>query len=212
MKRGLVELTDAALPVALFSRLSRAIVRLGERRLRDTYQTTFWFPVGAAPSNVVEQAIAALPPAREATGTEWWLSRMRTSNVQVDFHRDRDEKLAGQGGPDVHPLVSSVLFLNRCHGGLLAVTEEPPNPLNPALAPEVLALDLIEPVPNRYVRFAGHLTHGVLDAENQVPGRRLPREPKLRLTIAINFWKKRPTGIPRFADRRIYSELAVTPR
>ncbi len=207
-----LQLTDGALPPALFRKLLAAVTRLGERRLRDTYQTTFWFPKGDAPSNVVEQAIAALPPARGSMGAEWWLSRMRTSNVQVDFHRDRDEKLAGSGGPDVHPLVSSVLFLNRCRGGLLAVTEEDPNPANPALAPDLLALDLVEPVPNRYVRFAGHLTHGVLDAENQVPGRRLPREPHLRLTIAINFWKKRPVGIPRFADRRIYSELAATPR
>ena len=109
----------------------------------------------------------------------------------------------------MHPAISSVLFLNRCRGGLLAVTREPPNPKNPAMAPDTLALDLVEPVPNRYVWFDGRLTHGVLDAQNQVPQRRLPREPKLRLTIAINFWKRRPMGIPCFADRRIYAQLAL---
>ncbi len=204
---------DDALGPALFRRLRRAVVGLGEQRLKDTYQTTFWFDFAASPSNVVEQAIAALPfRAQGAAGAEWWLSRMRTSNVQVDFHRDRDERLARAGGPRRHPLVSSVLFLNRCRGGLLAVTREPPNPKNPALAPDRLDFDLIEPVPNRYVWFDGRLTHGVLDAENQIPGRRLPREPKLRLTIAINHWRARPTGVPRFSDRRIYQSLLVGSR
>lgn len=204
---------DEALGPALFRRLRRAVVGLGEQRLKDTYQTTFWFDFAAAPSNVVEQAIAALPfRAPGATGAEWWLSRMRTSNVQVDFHRDRDERLARAGGPRRHPLVSSVLFLNRCRGGLLAVTREPPNPRNPALAPDRLDFDLVEPVPNRFVWFDGRLTHGVLDAENQIPGRRLPREPKLRLTIAINHWRARPTGVPRFSERRIYQSLLVGSR
>lgn len=202
-----MKLTDEALPAPLFRRLLRAVEGLGEQRLARTYQTTFWFPRGAAPSNVVEEAIAALPRVAGCAGTEWWLSRMRTSNVQVDFHRDRDERLALAGGPTRHPKVSSVLFLNRSRGGLLAVTDEDPNPDNPAMAPDVLALDLVEPVPNRYVTFDGRKTHGVLDAENQLPGRRLPREPKLRLTIAINHWRARPTGVPRFNETRIYRAL-----
>ncbi len=213
MTRGLVRLSDDALPGPLFRRLKRAVEALGEQRLRRTYQTTFWFGCESAPSNVVEEAIEQLrarAPGNFA-GVEWWLSRMRTSNVQVDFHRDLDERLAQSGGPQVHPAISSVLFLNRCRGGLLAVTREAPNPENAAMAPDNLALDLVQPLPNRYVWFGGALTHGVLDATNQIPGRRLPREPKLRLTIAINFWKSRPTGIPRFADRRIYAQLASLP-
>ena len=207
-----VQLTDAALPAPLFGRLRRAIVKLGEQRLRHTYQTTFWFDFSQPPSSVVEEAIVALRrPSGKLAGAEWWLSRMRTSNVQVDFHRDRDEHLALSGGRQVHPAISSVLFLNRCRGGLLAVTREPPNPKNAAMAPDRLALDLVQPVPNRYVWFDGRLTHGVLDSENQLPGRRLTREPSLRLTIAINLWKRRPTGIPRFADRRIYTQLALRP-
>lgn len=210
MKRPLVHLTDAALPAPLFARLSQAIFRLGEQRLATTYQTTFWFDFEQRPASVVEEAIGELGMQQgKFAGAEWWLSRMRTSNVQVDFHRDRDERLALSQGRQVHPAISSVLFLNRCRGGLLAVTREPPNPKNPAMAPDTLALDLVEPAPNRYVWFDGRLTHGVLDAQNQVPQRRLPREPKLRLTIAINFWKRRPMGIPCFADRRIYAQLAL---
>ncbi len=208
MTQRAVTLREGALPPRLFDRLTRAIRRLGEQRLRRTYQTTFWYGFDAAPSNLVEEAIAALPHPKGVAGAEWWLSRMRTSNVQVDFHRDRDERLALKTGRQVHPLRSSVLFLNHCRGGLLAVTREAPNPDNPAFAPDVLALDLIAPVPNRYVWFDGALTHGVLDAENQLPGRRLPREKRLRLTIAINFWRRRPTEVPRFSERRIYRSLA----
>jgi hypothetical protein len=209
VKPPLVQLTEPALPPGLFRKVRRAVEALGEQRLRSTYQTTFWFGFEAAPANVIEQAIAALRKSApdDVTGAEWWLSRMRTSNVQVDFHRDRDERLALSTGRQVHPRISSVLFLNRCRGGLLAVSSRAPNPRNPAMAPDVLALDLVEPRPNRYAWFDGRLTHGVLDAENQIPGGRLPREPSLRLTIAINFWRKRPTEVPRFSERRIYRGL-----
>ncbi len=207
MKRSRVHLKEGALPPRLFDPLRGAVVAIGERRLRHTYQTTFWFDFGQEPSNRVEAAVLKLRVPGTFAGAEWWLSRMRTSNVQVDFHRDRDERLALRTGRQIHPAISSVLFLNECRGGLLAVTAQPPNPDNPAMAPDVLDFDLIEPRANRYVWFDGRLTHGVLDAGNQLPGRRLPREAKLRLTIAINFWKKRPTGIPRFSERRLYREL-----
>src|SRR6185436_20385013 len=119
----------------------------------------FWMPRGAEPSCVVEEALTHV--WRGGAGCEWWLSRMRTSNVQVDFHQDRDEKLALAGGPDVHPKTSSVLFLNRCRGGLLVVTGRPV---------EEFAWDLVKPEPNRFVWFDGRLTHGVLDSKNELPG------------------------------------------
>jgi hypothetical protein len=134
---------------------------------------------------------------------------MRTSNVQVDFHRDRDERLARRGGADIHPARSSVLFLNRCRGGLLAVTHQSPNPANPALAPAVHDFDFAKPEPNRYVHFTGQLTHGVLDARNEIPYRRLPRERALRLALIVNFWRRRPTDVPLFAASRAYRSLKV---
>lgn len=198
---------DGALPGALFRRLLRAVRALGESGLRTTYQTTFWMPRGEDPSCVVEEAVQALWLPGRFAGAEWWLSRMRTSNVQVDFHRDRDEKLALAGGPQVHPARSSVLFLNRCRGGLLAVTAEGPNPKNPAMAPDRLELDFAKPHPNRFVHFDGRLTHGVLDARNQLPGGRLPRERALRLAVIVNFWRRRPHGVPRFVESRAYRKL-----
>lgn len=209
MRQPLVRIVDGALPRATFKKLHAAIVALGNERLVAGYQTTFWFDFDDAPSTLVEHAALALRPLvqSKATGVEWWLSRMRTSNVKVDFHRDRDNARFDDDGVEVHPIVSSLLYLNRCRGGLLAVTKQPPNPRNQAFAPDRHDFDFVEPRENRFTWFNGKLTHGVLDAENQIPGKRLPREPALRLAIAINFWAKPPRRVPRFAETTHYARL-----
>src|SRR5262249_45671771 len=152
-----VSLLDGALPDPPFARLLRAVREVGAENITRTYQTTFWFPLRERAGSVVEEAALALverlPRAARARvrGVEWWLSRMWTSDVQVDFHRDHDIRRGKRGGGEVHPLVSSVLFLNRVRGGLLAVTEEPPDPRRPACAPEHLdRMDLVRPEPNRF--------------------------------------------------------------
>lgn len=188
---------------------------LGDVGLRSTYQTTYWFPLSVAPRCVVEEAALVLSHRlslpTEVIGAEWWLSRMRTSSVAIDFHRDHDIALAERGGPLRHPQRSTVLFLNRCRGGLLAVTRAAPDPANPALAPARHDLDLVTPSPNRFAIFDGRLTHGVLDARNQIPGARLPREPGLRLAVAINFWTQRPLAARDFRARGLHARLAKAP-
>ena len=210
MRRPLVRIVDGALRPALFRRLREAIVKLGNERLIAGYQTTFWFDFASEPGNVIEDAALALKPLMNtrAAGVEWWLSRMRTSNVKVDFHRDRDNARFDDDGVEVHPRFSSLLYLNECRGGLLAVTREDPNPDNQAFAPDTHDFDFVAPKANRFTWFRGDLTHGVLDAENQIPGKRLPREPELRLAIAINFWAQRPRRVPTFAQSRHYRTLA----
>jgi hypothetical protein len=207
--KPLVTIIDGALPSRSFAGLRDAIVGLGNERLRDSYQTTFWFDFDDEPSNLVERAVLKLReriPAK-ATGVEWWLSRMRTSNVKVDFHRDHDIARMERDGVQRHPLISSLLYLNECRGGLLAVTREAPNPRNLAFAPTKHDFDFVEPRANRFTFFNGKLTHGVLDAENNIPGKRLPREPELRHAIAINFWKSRPLNVPKFSERNLYTSL-----
>lgn len=209
--RPLVRIADGALPATLFSRLARAVRALGTEDLARTYQTTFWFDLGT-PAALTEEAILALrervrPPA--VAGVEWWLSRMRTSDVQVDFHRDRDDACFRRTGRVVHPLVSSVLFLNRCRGGLLAVVDAPPNDANPACAPDALEADLVRPRPNRLAVFAGDATHGVLDAHGDVPRGRLPGPTPLRLALVMNWWKRRPERVPRFEESRRYRALRI---
>ncbi len=211
MKKPLLTLRDAALPEPQFRRLLRAIRGLKDERLSSTYQTTFWFPLGTEPSNLVEEAVLSLRPLipmpKGVTGVEWWLSRMRTDDVRVDFHQDRDEKLALAGGPLKHPAVSSLLYLNAVKGGALVVTEQLPDEENPSLAPQPLDGDLAAPKRNRLVHFAGNLTHGVLDAGNGVPGARKSPRGSLRLAVVMNWWDRQPTDLRSFKGGRIYRGL-----
>lgn len=207
----LVRRVEEALPRAQFTRLVRAVRALKAERLRATYQTTFWYPLNGKPTNCVEQAIEALRcrvPQERVVGVEWWLSRMRTTDVRVDFHQDRDEVLAQQTGALRHPVVSSILFLNSLRrGGLLAVTRALPDESNPACAPSELDWDLVSPKPNRFIWFDGQLTHGVLDANNAVPSQRLPGTGELRLTVIANWWDRRPREVPMFGESRAYRSL-----
>ena len=207
-----LRLREEAIDPVLFRRLVRGVRALGTERLRSTYQTTFWFDLGT-PVCLPEAAAGLLrryvPAGRRVVGAEWWLSRMRTTDVRVDFHRDRDEKLALRTGRILHPRWSSILFLNRCRGGLLAVTDAPPNPDNPSLAPNRLDFDLAAPRPNRFVVFDGRLTHGVLDARNQIPAGRLQGEGELRLTLVVNWWHRRPEDVPTWSEARPYRSLAL---
>lgn len=211
----LVTLVEPALPRARFAALLAAVRRLRGEGLRRTYRTTFWYPLEAPPATLVEAAartlVARLPARRRrgVVGVEWWLSRMRTSRVGVDFHRDRDNGAFERTGRELHPRLGSVLYLNRCVGGLLAVTREPPCAANPALAPAVHDFDLVAPAPNRWVYFDGRCTHGVLDARNHIPGRRLPTQRGWRLAVAINLWHRRPEGVPTFLERPCYLPLAL---
>ena len=207
----LVTVVEQAIATPLFRRLVRRVRALGSERLRQTYRTTFWFDLGD-PGAVTEEVIRALRPrirAKGVAGVEWWLSRMWTRDVRVDFHRDRDEALAGRTGRERHPAISSVLFLNRVRGGALVVTGQRPDPRNPALAPVPLDGDLVAPRPNRFVWFGGSLTHGVLDARNQLPLQGARGRGELRLALIMNWWSRRPAEVPTFGSSPHYRELRV---
>jgi hypothetical protein len=212
--RPLARVADDALPAPLFARLARAVRALGTENLRSTYQTTFWFDLGS-PTCLPEQAILALRRrvprrARACAGVEWWLSRMRTSDVQVDFHQDRDEALYARTGAIRHPALSSVLFLNRCRGGFLAVVDAPANETNPARAPDRFDADLVRPWPNRLALFPGDATHGVLDADGAIPHGRLRTRTPLRLGLVMNWWARRPEGVPPFTGSARYALLRLS--
>jgi len=214
--RSLVQVTENALSEPLFRKLLAAVRALGNERIRSTYQTTFWFPLdGTAPSGLPEVAALELrehlPRRRNILGAEWWLSRMRTDNVQVDFHQDRDERLALETKQTIHPVLSSVCFLNRVKGGALAVTEQPANDANPSRAPDRFDFDLVAPVPNRFVWFEGTLTHGVLDRDNAIPDANRPISGALRLALIVNWWDHRPHRTPTFPEVRFYRRLRLAP-
>ncbi len=132
--------------------------------------------------------------------------------MKVDFHLDRDNALFEETGETVSPRTGSVLYLTRSVGGLLAVTREEANPKNLACAPDEHDFDLAEPTPNRFVYFDGALTHGVLDAKNEIPGARLPTVRSWRVGIAINFWHRRPLRVPTFSETGHYRLLALRRR
>jgi hypothetical protein len=194
---------EGALPAALFRRVRRAIGRLGGEQLRESYFTTFWLPRAALPAHAVEDAVLALSrlaaPAARWTGAEWWIGRSYTTDLPIGFHFDQDVK--GRGALR-HPLLSSVLFFNSVRGGHLAVTDQRPG------SGEAKRLATVKPRANRYAVFDGDLFHGVLDARGRTPGRRLPGPPgRLRVTLVVNFWKRRPTSVPEWSQARRSRQL-----
>ena len=61
--KSLITIVDGALPAAQHRFLKAAIVGLGGERLIASYQTTFWYELGAPPSTKKLATITS-PPAR----------------------------------------------------------------------------------------------------------------------------------------------------
>jgi len=206
----LVRVREAALEEALVRRARRAIASLGTERLRQSYFTTFWLARGESAANPVEEAVLALwrlaAPGPRCAGAEWWIGRSYTTEVPVGFHFDQDVR-AARGLR--HPQLSTVFFFNRVRGGQLAVTDQRAGRggrPRPATAGE---LQVVSPRRNRYAMFDGALFHGVLDARGRTAGRKLPGpRGRLRVTLVVNFWAQRPTGVPRWRDALAYRALA----
>lgn len=191
---------DGALPEPVVVAARRAIARLGEERLRQSYFTTFWLGQGEAPRNPVERAVRELselarPP--RCAGSEWWIGRAYTNDLPIEFHFDEDVL----GKRRRHPRVSSVFFFNRVRGGQLAVTDA-----RPGRAPS--RLETVAPRRNRYASFAGNLLHGVLDRNGETPRKKLPGpRGRLRVTLVVNFWSERPGNVLPWSESRHYRRL-----
>jgi hypothetical protein len=209
----LVRVRDAVLEKALVRRARSAIARLRTERLRQSYFTTFWLARGESPANPVEEAVLALwrvaGPGPRCAGAEWWIGRSYTTEVPVGFHFDQDVR-ASRGLR--HPQLSTVFFFNHVRGGQLAVTDQRAGPRGeprPAAAGE---LQVVATRRTRYAMFDGGLFHGVLDARGRTPERRLPGpRGRLRVSLVVNFWDRRPARVPRWRDARTYRALAPRP-
>ena len=192
---------DAALPDALVRRARAAITRLGRERLRSSYFTTFWLPREVAPAHALEEAVLALwklARPRGCAGAEWWIGRSHTTRIPLEFHFDQDVK----GRQRRHPRLSSVFFFSPVRGGQLAVTDQVPR------RGAATRLETIAPRRNRYAVFAGNLLHGVLDARGRTPGPRFPGPAgRLRVTLVVNYWERRPTDVPIWSESGIYRPL-----
>jgi len=201
MSSPLARTVDLAAPENRVRRARALLTRLGRQQIRESYWTTFWLPEGAAPAHALEELVLELrriaAPGPRIVGCEWWIGRAHTNQIPVGFHFDQDVKAKSSFR---HPALSSVFFFNSVRGGQLAITDQRPGPRGeprPAQASEMIA---IAPKRNRYAIFPGDLFHGVLDARGRPPGR-------LRLTLVVNYWEKRPTGVPMWSESRAYPAL-----
>lgn len=211
---SLLRVIDDAAPPPLFSKVRRRLSLLGTS---VSYWKTFWYPFGP-PTNVVEELALALRPhlgaeGKHIVGTEWWIGRMHTTNVLLDFHHDRDLKLFEQTGELRHPRRSSVFFFNPVRGGSLFVTNQRlvRNGDEYTLSPEEPTdFATVRPASNRFVMFPGDLLHGVLDANDEVPHGKLPGPPgRARLSLVYNWWEAPPTGVRQWSEKRTYRALGI---
>jgi len=202
--RKIHEITHA-LPTPLFERLVRAIRMTGTERTENmgSYNTTFWLGRGAQPANIVEECISRLRtfvrPGPQWIGMEWWLGRLKYGE-SLPFHTDRDRSLNKQTGEIVHPLWSSILYLNRFPSSPTIVLDQVLSPDGHSwIPPKPKHGSSLEPIPNHYVVFRGDLRHGVVADETRAKAAEsvdrsgpTPECSELRLTLLINYWDRRP--------------------
>src|SRR3989454_9537960 len=187
-----INLFKDALPISPFRRLARAVQAVGTERMENmgSYDTTFWFPIGATPTNIVEESISKLyelaRPGPKCIGMEWWLGRLKFGE-ELPFHTDRDRSLRHQTGQIVHPLWSSILYLNRFPSSPTVVLDQVLSADgNSWVPPKPKSGRALDAVPNHYAVFRGDLRHGVVanGAAQKTAARsaETKKSPKLRLT------------------------------
>jgi len=197
-----INLFKDALPNQLFRRLTHAAQTVGTERMENmgSYNTTFWFPVGARPTNIVEQCVSKLyalvRPGPNCIGVEWWLGRLKFGE-ELPFHTDRDRSLRHETGQIVHPMWSSILYLNRFPSSPTVVLDQVLSPDGKSwIPPEASSGRSLDAVPNHYVAFCGDLRHGVVaNGAGKKPAagsRNRDKSAELRLTLLVNYWDRRP--------------------
>src|SRR5438477_6812973 len=185
-----------------------------------SYNTTFWFPSGATPTNIVEESISKLydlvRPGPKCIGMEWWLGRLKFGEA-LPFHTDRDRSLRHLTGQIVHPLWSSILYLNRFPSSPTVVLDQVLSPDGKSwVPPKVDSRVSLDAIPNHYVVFRGDLRHGVVanSSTQEVASQTVKTEgpPNLRLTLLVNYWDRRPAPPNcRDYDGTIYPSLRHEP-
>ena len=217
---GKINLVKDALPRPLFRRLVRAVRAVGTEGMEGmgSYSTTFWVSLDAKPTNIVEECVSQLfifvQPGPLCIGMEWSLGRLKYGE-SLRFHTDRDRSLRKQTGQIVHPLWSSILYLNRFPSSPTVVFDQVLSPDGKSwVPPEPTFVKTLDAVPNHYAVFRGDLRHGVVanEAEQQPPGlsRETEKSPELRMTLLVNYWDRRP--IPpncRDYDGTVYNALQI---
>lgn len=196
-----IRLLEDTLPTPLFRRLATAVRAVGTERMdgMESYSTTFWFPRGSKPANIVEECVAQLcdvvRPGPQCIGMEWWLGRLKHGE-SLPFHTDRDRSLRKLTGQIAYPLWSSILYLNRFPSSPTVVYDQVLGADGKWVPPKPELGWTLDAVPNHYVVFRGDLRHGVVarGAEQKPSGGSGKTDPpaELRLTLLVNYWDRRP--------------------
>jgi hypothetical protein len=195
-----IHLFEDALPRPLFRRLVSVVQAVGTERMENmgSYNTTFWVPLSAKPTNVVEECVkklwALVQPGPTCIGMEWWLGRLKYGE-SLAFHTDRDRSLRHETGQIVHPLWSSILYLNRFPSSPTIVLDQVLSPDGKSwIPPEVKSCTSLEAVPNHYAVFRGDLRHGVVPngADSKDGSKKTHEASDIRLTLLVNYWDRRP--------------------
>jgi hypothetical protein len=143
---------------------------------------------------------------------EWWLGRLKHGE-SLPFHTDRDRSLRKQTGQIVHPLWSSILYLNPFPSSPTVVYDQVLGPDGTSwVPPEPEFGQTLHAIPNHYGVFRGDLRHGVVanGAGQKSSGlqRQATSPPALRLTLLVNYWDRRPMPPNcRDYDGSVYSAL-----
>lgn len=206
-----VRLFENALPGKLHERLLRAFIAIGDERPdgKDTYSRTFWYERGCGATNLAEEAIEELQkcanPPSDCIGTEWWVGRLRYGK-KLALHFDRDLSHSQATGQLVHPVLSSVYYLNRFDSSPTLLLDQIPGDDGRSKVPHTARLSTsVAAIANNYVVFPGNLRHGVIPDRNKL---QRDSTSDSRLTLLVNYWDKRPSApVCRNYDGSVYRTL-----
>ena len=219
---GGVRLYGGAVPTAIAAALRSAFATGAPYWRENGYETreyfSWWHDLASPPSNAVEQLIAHIAPTvavggKPPTAAEWWV---HTRGLAGDFghqlHFDMDEGCLERTGKVLHPMVSTVIYLEGAKAGA-APTLVLDQTLESDLAdrgwlvrcvPSAAqgggaAHTLPSPRDGAMMCFPGNLLHGVLPSR---PPRRpaAGRQEARRLTLMVGWWSE--DDVARMPGRR----------
>ncbi len=188
-----------AIATTLFHNLQTQLERLDIKSLHKGgfkfHQNTFWMDHGHAPDSPIENAIFDLVKfscVQQIAGIEWWLNVSCINRSQywlLEPHFDRSDITAKfESGHIVCPKKSSVFFLSSVPYGDLVIFDKRASDLKDKSKHDT-KLEFVASEKNKYVIFDGDLLHGVIGRMWK------PRaNDQLRITLAINYWKTKPSA------------------
>lgn len=141
-------------------------------------------------------------------GAEFW-SQVYKVGEGLAYHFDKDEHALKEEGRMIHPICSSILYLNENSepsdyklGATVIMDQRYDADLEECVPDIARRSAIVFPAFNNYCIFDGRLAHGVLDS----------RSNKIRKTFLINWWQKRPKSVKEITQHDLtLNKLSVVP-